>query len=204
MTLRPFTGIFIAIFFACPLASAQNMLTNGNFNTDVSGWSDRSYITLLWSADDVNASPSSGSAEVINAHPNAAVGAGISQCSTFPVTPGEAYLFRGDVLIPSGQTISGSATIGTYWTDGPDCTGVRVGIQPRSGTSTTGAWVHLESGWEIADVDAVSVVFLAFSTKADAGGTLVAKFDELYLVPEVVLTDGFESGNTNAWDVTVP
>lgn len=196
-------AVALAVAFAAHPAWGQNLLINPDFDWDVQWWDVEQYVSLTWSPLDASGNPSSGSAEVTNAHPAPNQGTGISQCMNYPpVIPGATYDFSGSALIPDGQSRTGDAMIGLRWYDGPDCTGNVVGDQPRRSTAVVGSWVRLESLDEIPPAGAVSVLFLAFPSKVEAGGTLVAHFDELNL-NRSIFHDGFETGDCWNWSTSV-
>ncbi len=182
-------------------AWAQNQLINADFDSDVDWWTPESHVTPAWSPDDAGGVAWSGSAEVTNAHPDPQQGTGITQCVNSNVIPGATYDFAGSILIPDGQTRTGNAQIGLRWYDGPGCTGSSVGSQPRQQTETVGSWVYLQALDEVAPPGAVSVLFLAFPSKVEPGGTLVAHFDQL-LFKRAIFHDDFESGDFWWWSTS--
>jgi hypothetical protein len=184
-------------------AWGQNLLINPDFDWDVAWWEVETYVSLAWSPIDASGHPWSGSAEVTNAHPGQLQGTGISQCVSWPpVIPGATYDFAGSAFIPDGQSRTGDAMIGLRWYDGPDCAGSSVGDQPRRSTAVVGSWERLEALDEIAPAGAVSVLFLAFPSKIEAGGTLVAHFDELHF-SRSIFHNGFETGDRWDWSTSV-
>jgi murein DD-endopeptidase MepM/ murein hydrolase activator NlpD len=192
----------MTLFWAAP-GAAQNELTNSDFDTDVSGWTAATEVSLTWSSIDAGLDPGSGSAQVDNQRSNSSDGAGMSQCVASGVVPGADYDYGGKAFIPSGQDRTGPAQVGLRWYADTDCAGYVLGSQPRSSTETEGTWVELGESGVTAPTGAASVLFLAFPTKYEAGGTRTAHFDDLYLRREVIFTDGFESGGTDEWSTTV-
>ena len=183
-------------------AWGENVVFNPGFDTDVSGWTVESYVSISWSLMDANLNPASGSAEVTNSSPGPQNGTGITQCLDITPIEGAAYDFGGKALIPDGQARTGSAQVGLRWWSGSSCTGSTVGTQPRRATSTLGAWVELSSTEQIAPAGAASAQFVAFPSKVEAGGSLVAHFDDLYFRNTPLFADGFESGDLTRWSST--
>jgi len=72
-------------------SAAQNLLSNGSFDTDLSSWSqaDPPFGTNAFSTLDANGSPSSGSALVTNNSAAASRNPGLTQCR--PATAGVFY-----------------------------------------------------------------------------------------------------------------
>jgi hypothetical protein len=203
MRVFRFAVLALPLVCATQLAWGQNLLINPDFHWDVQWWEAEQDVSLAWSPVDASGNPSSGSAEVTNGHPGPSQGTGISQCVSYPpVIPGETYDFTGSAFIPDGQSRTGDAMIGLRWYDGPDCAGNVVGGQPRRSTSVVGSWVRLEALDEIAPAGAFSALFLAFPSKAEAGGTLVAHFDELNF-NHSIFHNGFETGDCWDWSTSV-
>ena len=62
----------------------------------------------------------------------------------------------------------------------------------------------LHSTTQEAPAGAVSVLYVAFPSKVEAGGTLVSNFDNLFFVSDEVFSDGFESADTDLWSAVTP
>lgn len=194
--------IFAISFLWTPEGTAQNDLTNSDFDSDSSSWTAEAEVTLVWSPIDAGLDPGSGSAQVGNSRSNSNDGAGMSQCVASGVVPGAEYEYGGKVFIPSGQDRTGPAQVGLRWYGDTACSGSVLGSQPRSQTETEGSWVELDDSGVVAPPGATSVLFLAFATKYEAGGTRTAHFDDLYVGETPIFADGFESGGTDRWSLT--
>lgn len=173
-------GIALASF-ASPVL-AQNQLTNGSFATNVSGWTVEAAATAAFSTNDANGSGVSGSMAITNISSGASNGAGVSQCVN-GITGGASYDYLGKAFIPTGQDRTGSAQIGLRWYAGAGCTGGTVGNQPRRSTTALGSWIALSELASVAPANAVSAEFVAFPSKVEEGGALIANFDDLILRP---------------------
>jgi hypothetical protein len=182
---RPAARGFLCVGFllvAAP-ALAQNQLTNGSFATNVTGWpAETADATVAFSTNDANGSGASGSIAISNVSPGGNNGAGVSQCVN-GITGGASYDYLGKAFIPTGQDRTGSAGIGLRWYAAANCAGGAVGSQPRRSTTTLGSWVALSELSSVAPANAVSAHFVAFPSKVEEGGTLVANFDDLILRP---------------------
>ena len=198
MSWRVLLTVAVAAMTCCTWVQAQNVTWAETFDDNVDGWLTETYMSVVHSPLDANGSGTSGSAEVSNFHPNANNGAGIRKCVTVNVTAGEFYIYGGAMLIPTGQTETGTAMVGLRWYDGVGCSGSSVGSQPRLQTVVLGSWVDPDSIQE-APAGAVSVLYVAFPSKVEAGGTLVSNFDNLFFVSDKVFSDGFESGGADQW-----
>jgi hypothetical protein len=195
--------IFAMTLFLPAIGATQNDLANPSFDSNVSGWTAAIEVSLAWSSIDAELDPGSGSAQVGNQRSNSSDGAGISQCASSGVESGAEYDYGGQAFIPSGQYRTGPAQVGLRWYGGTGCTGSVLGSQPRSSTETEGSWVELGESGIVAPQGAASVLFLAFPTKYEAGGTRTAHFDDLYVRRTPLFADGFESGGTGNWSTTV-
>lgn len=192
MTLRnciarrvPWACGLLGAFLLATAAPARgaNVVRNGDFEVDVVDWvvEDLENAILEWSDTDASGGAGSGSALVRNVHSGPQQGAGIRQC-VGPVAPGASYTFGGKIHLPTGQERSGSAQIGLRWHAQPNCTGNPLPGQPRREVSTPNdSFVELTSTGNIAPPGAMSAVFLAFPSKVEASGELLAEFDDLRL-----------------------
>lgn len=180
----------------------QNLVDNGDFDTDVGGWS--SYHCLLaWDPADSHQSAASGSAWLSNdndVEPTTAIFA----CAD-GVIGGQSYDLGGWVWIPSGQPSSGSAKLGIYWYEAAGCAGnLTVGGQTPY-AQLPGGWVHLAHFGMVAPPGTQSAQVTAYNIKTSAGtGPFVVHHDSVYLgVFGGIFIDGFESGGTGVWSSTV-
>jgi hypothetical protein len=163
-----------------PRAGAANFVFNGSFATNVNGWTveDADEAAFAWNAADAAGSGSSGSARVRNFTPGPGNGIGIRQCAG-AVVPGDAYSWGGKIRFPTGQGRTGFAMIGLRFKSGPNCTGDDV-EQPRlSQNAPSDAFLPLSQN-AIVPGGSASVEFTAFPSKVEAGGELVAFFDDLF------------------------
>lgn len=163
-------------------AGAINVLNNPNFNIGTPGWTADASVTVAFSTNDANASPTSGSASVTNSRAGASDGAGMQQCIG-GVTTGSSYTYGGKIFYPSGQARTGPVVIGFRWMTGAGCTGSQMGGSPPdlSLNSPNDAWATYTGGTVTVPAGAVSAVFIAYTSKVEAGGSLQGLFDDLYV-----------------------
>lgn len=180
-------ALLAALFLAasCPLA-AENLVRNGTLDRTAGEWPSEGLAAVVaWNALDAGASPSSGSALVTNVSTGPSNGAGVHQCVFAGVAAGATYAYGGRVRIPSGQARTGFVMLGLRWYASPDCSGTPLN-QPRTDeTRTLDSWIFLR-GAGVAPAGTRSVEFVAFPSKAEAGGQLQAFFDDLFLSPSLV------------------
>ena len=177
--------------------AAQNLVTNGQFASDLSGWQFPD-ATPTWAAYDVAGSASSGSAYFVNTQ--AASGVTLSvleQC--IPVTQTGAYVFGVSAFTPTGQASAG-ALLGNYSVDlhHVDCSG---GCSTLGGFEIPGlgAWAAYATTTSFnppllvqsLNPDASIAVELLVQ-KTPAGGSFGGYFDAVYLIRDTLFMSGFE------------
>jgi hypothetical protein len=125
---------------------AQNLLKNGHFDVDVSGWQTRCSppcSSITWSSQDANSSPASGSAFV-----NAISAGGLPEQDIFPVFEGVTYDFGAKARLATG--LPGSAKVMVSWfpsgsTADAGCTQGSLRTDETAFLATTDAWGTLSS-----------------------------------------------------------
>ena len=118
-------------------ASAQNLLTNPNFDTDLSNWS---IVIVTATFDGTAGSPSPGSARWTDTvGSNLTVFSGVGQCVA--VTPGNTYDFGGQLLL-SGAPVGGGVRVALALYGTPTCTAPSAQGNDFSASlvTTTGSW----------------------------------------------------------------
>ena len=193
----------LVVLISSPCAVAQNLAVNGEFDTDVSGWTPLGAdFTTEWDPSDHNASPVSGSLLATNTSPLNASLAVVYCVNSIP--DDQQYRFRGWVNVLPGQTASGQFEIWWDWFDNPSCVGTQVlaGATPIM-TSTSG-WEFVDTGWEAAPPGTMSAWLVLGNHKNVAGpGSFQTYYDGLDFRGDRIFVDGFESGNTDVWSNTV-
>jgi len=176
---------------------AQNLLANGDFDTDLSGWNTPE-VTPTWSSFDVDGAAASGSAYFVNTQADAGVRqAVIAQCIV--ITQPGAYIFGGSAYTPTGQASTGYL-VGGYLVDlhHSDCSG---GWSATGGffMQSLGAWTHYATtgGFYqpliVYSLNPEASIFIEFSIeKTEAGGSFGGYFDAAYLIRDTVFIDGFD------------
>ena len=118
--------------------AATNLLTNPTFDVDLGGWDNQYSRTASWNPLDANASPTSGSALVVNDIPsNGGTPLVLTKC--LQVTPSTEYAFGGRLRVPAAQPASTFAQIYVETFASADCVGEALLIQSAS-TSTVEVW----------------------------------------------------------------
>jgi hypothetical protein len=179
---------------------------NGNFDCSLDGWATSAAgkgggSSVVYSSDDVNDALISGSAEFTNVTGN--IELSIGQC--IEVIPESLYDLRGYVrLNTGGVTIEAIRTCEFFLSS--DCTGPAFPYEAFfSSISTPGVWSYYSNDVSILETFHSGVCQLTL--RNPAGLPYSANADDLSmdaLFTMILFQDGFESGDTSAWSVTVP
>jgi len=169
----------IIVGLSSGVASAQNQVVNGDFNTDVSNWVNNT-PTISWSPLDAFGNPGSGSGLVTL--PVVPFG-GTFGCDQIiaTVSVGSTYDYGGRIRVPSGQTAGITVTIAAIFY-GASCSGIissanTTGVLTSGGSTDT--WVFQTSS-VVAPVGATCAgVFLELLVPGATGNPVVANFDTL-------------------------
>jgi hypothetical protein len=140
---RPCLALFAACALALP-AAAQELVVNGDFDTNIDGWSLGSFefIEIEWSASDVDGDPGSGSLEMLAAASGFAV-----QC--VPVEEGASYRLAGAIapLAPEGESLV-EFSLGLFFRGEAACAGPPLGGDALVAPGETGVWHRLADVFE--------------------------------------------------------
>ncbi len=193
------TVAFLALALAACVAGAQELVTNGTFDVDTSGWelANQVYGDLARVVLDVQNDPSSGSALITNTFPSAAGDLLTTQCIALLPTERQ-YLISDAIRIADGTVTTGGGYVQIWFWENPDCSTV-VGAPIWTDQVTTS-----DAGWRrnsvnvLAPLAAVAVRLDLWNHKNEAGGALAIHFDDVSMRP-IVFADGFELGDTDAW-----
>ena len=160
-----------------PRTLAQNLVTNGNFDSNTTSWTFAGIGSVGFSGLDVAGSGSSGSALLTNS--GGIMSVYIAQC--VPIVGGNLYDIGAAVRIPSGGA-TGSAYVGYFFYNGPSCSGANSGgFTPF--ISTLNTWTVTSSTNVLAPATAVSVEIALSVSKSGATGQIQANFDRAFVGP---------------------
>lgn len=160
-------------------ALGQNLLTNPDFDTSVSGWTPGN-SEQVWSPVDADGDPSSGSARgLIAQEPGSFAGITFRQCVR--VDAGQTYDIGASAMVPEGQSRTGSARVIAFFYGNADCNPAGVLDTTTLGTvDEPGSWTELEETLRApAGSGSAALMFSIF--KVESGGELVAHFDKAFL-----------------------
>lgn len=193
----------VAALLGAPAVHAQNLLLNPEFDTSVANWtkpSPASAIEVSFDGSyDVDGDPASGAARLTSTQANAggegSAGPPIVQCVA--VDPDTLYRLSGNALVPGAQTNGARPDMQLIWFSVSDCGACPVedpvcfedAGSTNQHTGVTDRWEALGLN-VVSPVDAISANVLLRPRKVEAGGSVDALFDGLYL-PE---PDGAAAG----------
>jgi hypothetical protein len=198
---RVLAALAAALLFTGPVA-AQNMVSNGDFDDDLAGWTEGA-IPVTWDGtSDYQNDPLSGSALIFNDNPGATY-AWARQCVD-GVVEGETYRLSTWLNVPS-QTGSGYGTVTIAWYDQPGCGGAWLSGTSTSGIYSSNGWIEIPAAVGQAPPTAQSALVYLVCYKMSSDGELQTSFDHVvFVLDPPIFADGFESGTTSAWSATLP
>jgi hypothetical protein len=161
---------------------AQNLVVNGDFATDVSGWSTAyhgSGITIAWSSLDPADPTASGSLEVTSTISNGGAG-GATQCVDLLVANPE---LRMDVMVPSQPGFAYvNAAPYVRWFLGAGCSVGEISTESVLGTVPDGTdWTRLTGPLSPPPTAQAVLLDLAIAKPSGSSAAAVAYFDNVYL-----------------------
>ncbi len=200
--MRNLTTVAITILISTPIM-AQNLLTNGSFDTDIAGWENPYSRIANWAPLDANDSPISGSAALTNDVMNGGSLTILNQC--IEVSAGDLVEIAAKIYHPSGQAGEGTGRLRINFYSDISC------------STTIDSWLYAyvpsdldmwhDTGRADSAPDTTAAVRLDLAVRGLSGGTqFTAHFDDVSLTatPSVVFVDGFENGDTSAWSSVTP
>ncbi len=197
-TIRHAAGAALLAVLAASPTVAGNLLTNRDFDVDLSGW----WSIGQWDPADATCLPDSGSVRWTNTSPSTSGAMFLHQCVELPPGTPPVLEARSWMWIPSGQSGGGYAQLGVWFFDGPGCTGGQVASHGQQ-LDLVGPWTEVVLSIPSEHLVAPSVRVWVVNQKVGAG-TFQVYADHLWLGPPLVFEDGFEHGSTGMWSNTLP
>lgn len=158
-------------------ASADNLVTNGSFASNIQGWSATSDATATWTPEDATGGSGSGSARVVNGAQAAGAIAGLSQC--LAVRAGQSYGWGARVKVSAPSGVSAFVTLSLF--DGGACGGTELARSSTDGPVSSGDWELVSAKAVTAPAGALSARVLLAVQKASVGGTAEGLFDDAFV-----------------------
>ncbi|MFK7897936.1 MAG: hypothetical protein AB8G23_19035 [Myxococcota bacterium] len=166
--------VLLASIVLCSSASAQNLLANGEFDTDLAPWTlfNQEFIEMSWTSGDVDGSLTSGSLETYSQS------GGPYQC--VPVSGNSEYFLDGYVA-PLSLDRAGTVnhTLAVEWFSSSNCSfGTALSFESLPAATTLDTFERL-SGSIVAPLSANSARVWLYAT--NSGGFARALYDSVYL-----------------------
>ena len=155
--------------------SAQNLLANPDFTTDLSGWNTFGAVF-----DGSAGSPTPGSAQFSGtiASANSTIFVSLAQCVT-GIVPGSTYDLSGQLRLtsaPAGGTVFAAAA----WYSDAGCT---TGISTDGANGVSGSTFQASSGSFVAPAGAVAANYLVWIATSTTPGSFTGNLDAAFLGP---------------------
>jgi len=182
MVVRVSAAVGVAVL-GVSLAAAQNLVDNGDFDTDVGGWTQLSGgITLSWDGtSDYQGQPASGSAMILNSASGQS-NSGVTQCIE-GIIGSESYELSAWLKAPTGQSADGNARVFMWWYTGPGCTGTQSLGPTTPFFNTSDDWVLQEAAGVQAPLESQSAtVYLNVAKTSEVPGEYMVSFDHVSLI----------------------
>lgn len=173
--------LFATGAFGVDVARAQNQVGNGDFDTNLTRWTNLSG-PKAWNSFDVAGDPNSGSVAITNTS-GSANGQFIQQC--IPIVGGADYLFAYSHYSETIGATTGRADAAVYWFANPTCESTSITFDQLNSTAAPGAWMDLSSEIDAPNAAvAAQVRLVAWKLTGTAGEVWRVYFDDVQLVPE--------------------
>jgi hypothetical protein len=185
--------LLMALLAVSSMGGAQQLIVNGDFDSDLSGWNVADAPGTTWAPFDY-AGASSGSALFTNDMPTAdAASTNLTQCVVL-AKPGR-YVVSANGYLPAGQPSGMLYVNAVLYLPSTVCQGFGAGhgfYLP----ATIGAWSsHQEVSIELDDIDVLagaSIEVRVGIQKTSAGGSIQGYLDAVHVIYDSVFVDSFE------------
>lgn len=187
-------GVISAAASATDLPAGANVLVNGTFDTDLSGWLNPWGYTAVWSSADADGDPGSGSAHLQDEFPgNNGTLVILVQC--LPVSGGETVRVAGDLLLPvHADPLGFGAGILVFAYSDTECSADPSYELDASVWNQSPDWQHVEASGGVPAGARSLMVGLGVAKRGGVTETGHAYFDNLFvgLWEDGIFTSGFE------------
>lgn len=164
----------------CTMAQAQNLVTNPDFDVDVSAWSPNGAVIAFDSTQNAAGAAGSGAISVTNNIGNG-ITVSVAQCISSPLSAG-TYDFGGWLLFPTGQAGTGTAGVSASLFASTDCTGNSLAFSNATGVPVGGWNLHTLMLVAPAGVFSAAIV-LRIDTPPNGPAPMTAWFDGVRFGP---------------------
>ena len=202
-TRRVWRFLLALLMVTAGSADAQNLLTNPNFDSDLSGWTELpdSYGDCAWDLANLSG-PGSGCANCLNDKSGLMqTRFSLKQCVSG--VGGNRIFAEAHHLVPCGQGGSGVVRLRLFYMYA-DGSSVQLPSDCDADGYECAVWNRSLCPDEYVPPTTDFVCVILEVSKAVPDGAFRAAFDEIILAPVSIFADGFEdSGDTVAWSTTI-
>lgn len=187
---RPFIAVALAFSVAAVAHAETGSLSNGNFDSDLTGWDLSGTPPPTWNMADVTSNPDSGSVMLFNAEVqgNARVYP-LRQCIAMPA-PG-IYAVEAAGILPAGHP-GGRLVVSFVSRADADCSGSYTQSDGGYFLRSNGTWVHGTNNVTMTPGFMYLSVALGIE-KDDGGSLLVGNIDAVHVIRDYIFSNGFEA-----------
>lgn len=166
----------LALLVSAGSASAQNLLTNPDFTTDLSGWNTFGAVF-----DGSAGSPTPGSAQFSGsiASTNSTIFVSLVQCAT-GIVPGNTYDLSGQLRLTSAPA-GGTANVAVAWYSDAGCT---TPLSTDGANGVSGSTFQASSGSFVAPAGAAGANFTVWIATSTTIGSFTGNLDAAFLGPQ--------------------
>lgn len=174
-----FSIVAVSLVLGALPSSAQNLIANGRFLTDLGGWNAQTDEgSAVWAS--VGATEAGSAALTSNAAIEGVLKSYLTQCVA--VAAGSSYVLSHQVRFSASESTTGFAETVIYWDTNPGCSGFISGSSVATQKASPGVF-FLDSNTVTAPPGAVAAFVQVGIDKQQAGGTMSVAFDDISLVP---------------------
>jgi len=184
--------LLLALLAVSSTGGAQQLLANGDFDSDLSGWTVSDAPGTAWAAFDY-AGASSGSALFTNDMTTAG-GATINLTQCVVLAKAGRYVVSANGFLPAGQAPGNLYVNPILHIPTTTCQGLG-GAHGFLLPATIGSWSQESTSIEIDDIDALAGASLEVRMgiqKTPADGSIQGYIDAVRVIYDPVFVDGFE------------
>lgn len=189
-----FILVVLGVWWIALPAASQDLLANGNFDTDTASWTLSFGIDparVRWLADDVAGSLQSGSVELTNVGPgNGGFKRTLEQC--VPVNADERYLLTGWGKVPADQPGNGGMFLVALPYQFEGCTGPPSGSFNSSSAGPNDTWEVMTDSFETFSSTQSLLIAAAIGKEQGFDEDVTGQIDAVSLVTDAILRSGFE------------
>ena len=186
--------LLMALLAVSSTGGAQQLIVNGDFDSDLSGWNVSDAPRTAWAPFDYAGAPS-GSALLTNDMPGAdAATTNLTQCVVL-AKPGR-YIVSANGYLPAGQASGMLYVNAALYLPSTTCQSLGNTALGFYLPATIGAWSSQGStNVELDDIDVLagaSIEVRVGIQKTPAGGSIQGYIDAVRVIYDPVFVDGFE------------